>query len=41
VYTYLAQATISGSYGVPPVHAEESFFPEIFGRGAGQELVVR
>jgi uncharacterized protein YfaS (alpha-2-macroglobulin family) len=40
-YTYLMQATVAGKYAVPPTHASENFFPEVFGRSAGQTLVVR
>jgi uncharacterized protein YfaS (alpha-2-macroglobulin family) len=40
-YTYLAEATVSGRYGVPPTHVSETFFPEVFGRSAGQSFVVR
>ncbi len=40
-YTYLAQATIQGRYGVPPTHVSETFFPEVFGRAAGQVLTVQ
>jgi alpha-2-macroglobulin len=40
-YTYLAQATVAGSYGVAPTHASEAFFPEVFGRSAGQSFTVR
>jgi uncharacterized protein YfaS (alpha-2-macroglobulin family) len=39
-YTYLAQATVPGRYSVPPTHASETFFPEVFGRSAGQALTV-
>jgi uncharacterized protein YfaS (alpha-2-macroglobulin family) len=39
-FSYLAQATISGHYAVAPTHASEAFFPEVFGRGAGQALTV-
>jgi uncharacterized protein YfaS (alpha-2-macroglobulin family) len=39
-YSYLAQATRTGRYGVPPTHAEETFFPEVFGHGAGEEFTV-
>ncbi len=39
-YTYLAQATVPGHYGVPPTHVSETFFPEVFGRSAGQDLTV-
>ena len=40
-YSYLAQATVAGSYEVAPSHASESFFPEVFGRSAGVSFVVR
>ncbi len=40
-YTYLAQATVPGRYDVAPTHASETFFPEVFGRSAGQSFVVR
>jgi uncharacterized protein YfaS (alpha-2-macroglobulin family) len=39
-YTYLAQATVPGRYGVPPTHVSETFFPEVFGRSAGQTFTV-
>jgi len=39
-YTYLAQATVSGRYAVAPLHAAEAFFPELFGRSAGQTVRV-
>jgi uncharacterized protein YfaS (alpha-2-macroglobulin family) len=40
-YTYLAQATVPGAYAVPPTRATETFFPEVFGRGAGQSFSVK
>jgi uncharacterized protein YfaS (alpha-2-macroglobulin family) len=40
-YTYLTQATVAGTYDVPPTHAAEHFFPEVFGRSHGQVLTVR
>jgi uncharacterized protein YfaS (alpha-2-macroglobulin family) len=39
-YTYLTQATVAGTYAVPPTHAAEHFFPEVFGRSHGQVLTV-
>ena len=39
-YTYLAQTTTAGRYGVAPSHAAELFFPEVFGRSAGQVFTV-
>lgn len=40
-FTYLAVATVPGTYAVAPTHAAESFFPEVFGHGAGQNFTVR
>jgi uncharacterized protein YfaS (alpha-2-macroglobulin family) len=40
-YTYLATATVPGRYSVAPTHVSETFFPEVFGRSAGQDFVVR
>jgi len=40
-FTYLARATVSGQYGVAPTHVSETFFPEVFGRSAGQVVTVR
>jgi alpha-2-macroglobulin len=39
-YSYLAQATIAGTYSVGPTHAAEAFFPEVFGRSRGQIVTV-
>ena len=39
-YSYLAQATVPGTYTVAPTHASEAFFPEVFGRSAGQIFKV-
>lgn len=40
-YTYLAQATTVGRYDVAPAHAEETFFPEVFGHSTGGTFTVR
>jgi alpha-2-macroglobulin len=40
-YTYFTQATVAGTYDVPPTHAAEHFFPEVFGRSHGQVLTVK
>jgi alpha-2-macroglobulin len=40
-YTYLAEASVPGDYGVAPTHASESFFPEVFGRSSGQTFTVK
>ncbi len=40
-FTYLVQATVAGRYGVAPTQASEAFFPEVFGRSAGQVMTVR
>ena len=34
-YTYLMHASVAGDFNVPPAHAEEMYFPEVFGRSAG------
>lgn len=39
-YTYMARATTPGDYGHPPVHAEEMYAPEIFGRTEAGRFVV-
>jgi uncharacterized protein YfaS (alpha-2-macroglobulin family) len=39
-YTYLVDATVPGRFGVPPTHVSETFFPEVFGRSAGQTFTV-
>ena len=31
-YVYYARATTPGDFYVAPAHAEETFFPEVFGR---------
>ncbi|HSG80742.1 MAG TPA: alpha-2-macroglobulin family protein, partial [Gemmatimonadota bacterium] len=40
-YTYLARATTPGEFVVPPPKAEEMYFPETFGRGPSDRVVVR
>jgi uncharacterized protein YfaS (alpha-2-macroglobulin family) len=40
VYTYLARASSVGMYSVIPTTAEELYFPDVAGRGAGSEFVV-
>ncbi|MGD1993541.1 MAG: Ig-like domain-containing protein [Anaerolineae bacterium] len=39
-YQYTFRATQPGEYGVIPTTANEFYFPEVFGRGAGREFVV-
>ena len=39
-YSYLARATTPGRFVVPPPKAEEMYFPETFGRGATDVVVV-
>jgi hypothetical protein len=39
-YTYQIRAGLSGTYKVLPSHAEEMYFPEVFGRGDGLEFVI-
>jgi uncharacterized protein YfaS (alpha-2-macroglobulin family) len=40
-YTYFTTATVPGRFEVAPTHAAETFFPEVFGRSAGQTFTVR
>ncbi len=40
-YTYYARATAPGDFFVAPAHAEESYFPEVFGRSDGSRFTVR
>ena len=40
VYTYLARASTVGSYNVIPPTAEEFYFPDVGGRGAGSKFTV-
>ena len=39
-YTYQIRVGLSGRYRVMPSHAEELYFPEVFGRGDGMLFVV-
>jgi hypothetical protein len=39
-YVYYARATTPGSFFVAPAHAEESYFPEVFGRSDSTRFVV-
>jgi uncharacterized protein YfaS (alpha-2-macroglobulin family) len=39
-FSYLARATTPGTFVVPPPKAEEMYFPETFGRGASDRVVV-
>ena len=34
-YTYNVRASLPGEYRVIPTHAEQMYFPEVFGRGDG------
>jgi uncharacterized protein YfaS (alpha-2-macroglobulin family) len=40
-FSYLAQATVPGTYAVAPARASEEFLPEVFGRSAGETITVR
>lgn len=40
VYTYLARASTVGEFRVIPVTAEEFYFPDVYGRGAGSLFIV-
>jgi uncharacterized protein YfaS (alpha-2-macroglobulin family) len=39
-YDYVARATTPGTFVVPPTKAEEMYHPEVFGRSAGDKLIV-
>lgn len=39
-FVYYARATAPGDFFVPPPHAEESLFPEVFGRSDSARFVV-
>ncbi len=39
-YSYIAEATIPGSFVVPPAVAEEIFNPEVFGRSGSDRVVI-
>jgi uncharacterized protein YfaS (alpha-2-macroglobulin family) len=41
VYTYLARASTAGTFKVIPPTASEFYFPDVGGRGAGSEFVVK
>jgi len=37
---YYARATTPGDFFVAPAHAEETYFPEVFGRSDSSRFVV-
>lgn len=39
-YSYVARATTPGTFIVPPAKAEEMYSPEVFGRSAGDVVIV-
>ena len=39
-YVYYARATAPGNFFVAPAHAEETYFPEVFGRSDSSRFVV-
>ena len=41
VYTYLVRAATSGTFSVIPPTAQEFYFPEVYGRGAGSQFEVK
>jgi uncharacterized protein YfaS (alpha-2-macroglobulin family) len=40
-FIYYARATTPGDFYVAPVHAEESYFPEVFGRSDSGRFTVQ
>jgi len=41
IYTYLARASTPGAFNVIPSTAQEFYFPEVYGRGAGSVFEIR
>ncbi len=39
-FVYFARATTPGQFVAPPARAEETFFPEVFGRGDSDRFIV-
>jgi uncharacterized protein YfaS (alpha-2-macroglobulin family) len=39
-YTYLIRPSIVGEFKIMPTHAEQQYFPEVFGRSDGAKIVV-
>lgn len=39
-YTYYVRASVAGEYRIRPTHAEQMYFPEVFGRGEGGVFTV-
>ena len=39
-YTYQIRAGLDGTYNVLPAHAEQMYFPEVFGRSDGSQFVI-
>jgi len=40
-YTYIARATTPGDFIVPPAKAEEMYSPEVFGRSASDQVIIK
>ena len=40
-YSYQIRASLPGEYRVIPTHAEQMYFPEVFGRGDGGLFKIR
>jgi uncharacterized protein YfaS (alpha-2-macroglobulin family) len=41
IYTYLVRASTPGVFNVIPSTAQEFYFPEVYGRGAGSTFEIR
>jgi uncharacterized protein YfaS (alpha-2-macroglobulin family) len=41
IYTYLVRVTTPGTYSLPSTRVEEMYTPEVFGRSAEKEIVVK
>ncbi|MEO0561689.1 MAG: hypothetical protein AAF125_06230, partial [Chloroflexota bacterium] len=40
-YVYTMRATVPGTYNVIPTTAQEFYFPDVYGRGAGDTFTIR
>ena len=39
-YVYFARATTPGDFFVAPAHAQEAYFPEVFGRSDSSRFTI-
>ena len=41
ILAFVSRATTPGTFVVPPAKAEEMYFPEVFGRSASDQVIVK